>query len=1091
MNRLAPFLPAVAASLAAVASISIPNADFSAASGGRPVGWTASEPARAAWTPKGGHGDSAAIRVTGDGSTDVRWRSDAFALEPDRCYAFSVWMRGRGSGCVVTGTDHVNVDLGATEADGDRQQYVFRTPPGLGSTRLHLGQWMLAGEVLFDDVALTPVRPVYKSAGELVLGSGEQIDGNDYVFATQFSSPARNHARPLVAAGAHFNTSRWCLGAGETVVYRHVLPSRTWKKGRVSVTCGYYAAGSAEVEVSADGRAWTSLARIARSDTFEADLPSGLLPARELFVRFRGDKPCSLQIYNYAFEAAFDGPSVSMVGSTAFVDEVSGREVCALPAPKFFDEGYGERFVENNELNVWRASSGWKIPRGRALPTTAVDELLVKTAANEAEAVQLVVRPQHALQDVSVALAPGGLKDAEGASMPAGAQIDILRVGYVKVSQPTDEAGCRAAWPDPLLPQEGACPVAAGQNQPFWIRVKPPKGTPAGTYRGVLVVHGVAEDGHAIADVQVPFLVEVFGFDLPDRMTCETSFGFSPNTVARYHGLTNAVQRRTVVDKYLKSLGDHHISPYNPTPDVGWKVRWKGLDEWKGGAYDTVRAAAGRASMRVVDDSTTANGALHYHGRIPLGKGIRIRFRYRTDKGQSFGCCLSHDRADGSWMRGRNRDYRPDSSATEWRSFDETWTGFPKEAVSARLTFYAAGYQDGGEKTGTLWVDDVSVTDIETGRELVEGGDFESGGDPLRVEPVFDWADWDRAMEEAFAKYGFNTFVMRVDGLGGGTYEERHEPSFLGFPASDPAYDVLMGRYLGGIERHLKEKGWLDKALVYWFDEPEPKDYPFVMKGFETLKRHAPGLRRMLTEEAVEPLHGGPNLCCPLTPNLHVPGEKAARAAGDQFWWYVCCGPKAPYVTEFTDHPGTELRLWLWQTWGEDVTGVLIWETTWWDSPNAYPDRANPQNPYEDALSWCASATLAKSPWGNGDGRFLYPPLAAARPSKTPVLAGPVDSYRLEMLRDGLEDYEYFAMLKRLLAARTDLAPAARARYEALLKVPAEVYASLTSFATDPAPMEAHRLKLARAIEELSGRPALQARIDAAARAGGGRVVVP
>ena len=292
VNRLAPFLPAVAASLAAAASVSIPNADFSAASGGRPVGWTASEPARAAWTPKGGQDDSAAIRVTGDGSTDARWRSDAFALEPDRCYAFSVWMRGRGSGCVVTGTDHVNVDLGATEADGDRQQYVFRTPPGLGSTRLHLGQWMLAGEVLFDDVALTPVRPVYKSAGELVLGSGEQIDGNDYVFATQFSSPARNHARPLVAAGAHFNTSRWCLGAGETVVYRHVLPSRTWKKGRVLVSCCYYAAGSAEVEVSADGRAWTSLARIARSDTFEADLPSGLLPARELFVRFRGDKPC-------------------------------------------------------------------------------------------------------------------------------------------------------------------------------------------------------------------------------------------------------------------------------------------------------------------------------------------------------------------------------------------------------------------------------------------------------------------------------------------------------------------------------------------------------------------------------------------------------------------------------------------------------------------------------------------------------------------------------------------------------------------------------------------------------------------------------
>ena len=39
-----------------------------------------------------------------------------------------------------------------------------------------------------------------------------------------------------------------------------------------------------------------------------------------------------------------------------------------------------------------------------------------------------------------------------------------------------------------------------------------------------------------------------------------------------------------------------------------------------------------------------------------------------------------------------------------------------------------------------------------------------------------------------------------------------------------------------------------------------------------------------------------------------------------------------------------------------------------------------------------------------------------------------------------------------------------------LLKVPEAVYRSLTDFTRDPAPIEEHRLKLAREIERLSNR---------------------
>jgi hypothetical protein len=339
-------------------------------------------------------------------------------------------------------------------------------------------------------------------------------------------------------------------------------------------------------------------------------------------------------------------------------------------------------------------------------------------------------------------------------------------------------------------------------------------------------------------------------------------------------------------------------------------------------------------------------------------------------------------------------------------------------------------------------------------------------------EPVFDWEKWDRAIEYALTNYHFNTFMIPVDGLGGGTFQKRYEPKFMGYTEDQPEYDILLGKYLKGIESHLKEKGWLDKAYVYWFDEPEEKDYAFVMNGLQKLKRHAPGLRRMLTQKADEALVGGPNLWCPLTPHLNVPLTESRREAGDQFWWYVCCVPKAPYATLFIDKPGTDMRLWLWQTWQNNVGGILIWETTYWTSAAAYTDPARPQNPYLDPMSWVSDYEAQpnmKLPWGNGDGRFLYPPLAAADGrAGRPVLDAPVDSIRLEMLRDGIEDYEYFVILKKLLAEKKSQLPAARyAEYEQLLTVPKEISESLTTFTHDPALMERHRDKLARAIMAL------------------------
>ncbi|MBN2292718.1 MAG: DUF4091 domain-containing protein, partial [Pirellulales bacterium] len=200
--------------------------------------------------------------------------------------------------------------------------------------------------------------------------------------------------------------------------------------------------------------------------------------------------------------------------------------------------------------------------------------------------------------------------------------------------------------------------------------------------------------------------------------------------------------------------------------------------------------------------------------------------------------------------------------------------------------------------------------------------------------------------------------------------------------------------------------------------------------------------------------------------------RKACFDRGERMWWYVCCGPKAPFCTLFIDHPATEFRVWLWQTWKRDVTGILIWHSNYWHSSTAFPDSY--QNPYEDPMGYVRGYSTppgTKRFWGNGDGRFMYPPLSAAVPGrsgKEPIIEPPVSSIRWEMLREGIEDYESLYMLRELLEKnRATLSATEAAQIESLLLVPEEISKSLTEFTTEPSAIYSRRAEVARAIERL------------------------
>jgi len=345
--------------------------------------------------------------------------------------------------------------------------------------------------------------------------------------------------------------------------------------------------------------------------------------------------------------------------------------------------------------------------------------------------------------------------------------------------------------------------------------------------------------------------------------------------------------------------------------------------------------------------------------------------------------------------------------------------------------------------------------------------------DPPRAE--LDFSAFDQAMARAVEQFHFTSFSLPIQGMGGGSFHSRVDPKIGDFGEDTPQYQAMFSSCVKQLEDHLRDKGWLKMAYVYWFDEPEPKDYDFVAGGMRRLKKYAPGLQRMLTEEPGENvLTGLVDIWCPISNNYNHAAAEKRRAQDERFWWYVCTGPKAPYCTLFIDHPATELRIWLWQTWQRKIAGVLVWSSNYWTSGAAFPDRDKPQNPYEDPMGYVSGYSTpegTKRYWGNGDGRFIYPPEAAAVPGKSglePVIEPPVSSIRWEMLREGIEDWEYLYLLGQLLATRrANLADEQVKRYEALLEVPDSVTKDMTTFATDPAPIYARRAEVAEAIEQL------------------------
>jgi hypothetical protein len=245
-------------------------------------------------------------------------------------------------------------------------------------------------------------------------------------------------------------------------------------------------------------------------------------------------------------------------------------------------------------------------------------------------------------------------------------------------------------------------------------------------------------------------------------------------------------------------------------------------------------------------------------------------------------------------------------------------------------------------------------------------------------------------------------------------------------------------------EAHFKKMGWLDYFYLYLSDEATEKQLANLEKIAETAKKVAPGLKiavvgGKLSEKLIDLMDS-----YTIMMNHFSPAKLAdLRNKGKRTWWYTCGDLNNPALT--IPHSAVDVRIYPWMNWKWKVSAILNW--------GAFVARYD---------KFSKSITInGKNYNPAGDGQLFYEDeFGVVQPS-----------LRACLLRDGLEDYEYFKILESLVK-KNGGEVRKNARAIKLLAIPDSFLRSQFDFNRDPRALRKYRNELAKEIESLQSNAA-------------------
>ena len=257
---------------------------------------------------------------------------------------------------------------------------------------------------------------------------------------------------------------------------------------------------------------------------------------------------------------------------------------------------------------------------------------------------------------------------------------------------------------------------------------------------------------------------------------------------------------------------------------------------------------------------------------------------------------------------------------------------------------------------------------------------------------------------------------------------------------------LVNGKYLdayleAAYDRVSKKQEWLDKAYFY----PDGGDEPLSIAALNNIKTwNAQFTQYFGAHKLIIPVHydtmintttdffkyleNDVNVWCPKTYFFNTNADKAAysdlytqfytksmentlgvftdrmaeqKAGGDEVWWYVTRFPHNPEITFSINDESVKHRILFWQTKLYDVDGVLYYMCNDWENAKVWTKK------YEHAVNGTIVDTY-------GNGVLIYPGGALREYIEkygSDGYPGPIGSLRLESIRDGVEDYDYFTLL--------------------------------------------------------------------------------
>jgi hypothetical protein len=260
--------------------------------------------------------------------------------------------------------------------------------------------------------------------------------------------------------------------------------------------------------------------------------------------------------------------------------------------------------------------------------------------------------------------------------------------------------------------------------------------------------------------------------------------------------------------------------------------------------------------------------------------------------------------------------------------------------------------------------------------------------------------------------YGFPSF-QAITFKNNDASTDQRPPSFCGtqLSASDwytgsntqTGYNAAWFSYLKNIQDYLKERGLLNKSYYYLANEPQDQeDYNAAAWYTQEIRKYAPQLQLMVSEQPRSEIYDNPiykgakvDIWLPVL-NEYNPSVSWERESkyNEKTWIYFLHSTRPPYFNPVTlDHPGIESKLCGWFLWKYRIRGIAYYSMNDW-SKNPWTTPINDNH--------------------NGDLFMLYPPSV----DNSSINFGATGhrlttSQRVELLRDGFEDFEYLLVLNK------------------------------------------------------------------------------